>query len=187
MTKFGVKQLAHSHSFAIPWTVACQLLCSWDLPGRNTGVRCHFLLQGIFLTWVSCTGRQFLYRAGRSPLWEIVEDRRACRRQPMGLQGVTHDLAAEQPPQSQSCSTEAWDFKMPLSGHTTNTPLGGLCLHQCDQVHRQKSGLQKYFSRLFIADGLNQCNAVKTTNSGGDQLRAWPNHHHCADFLASPV
>ena len=24
--------------------------CPWDLPGKNTGVRCHFLLQGIFLT-----------------------------------------------------------------------------------------------------------------------------------------
>ena len=27
------------------------LLCPWNFPGRNTGVGCHFLLQGIFLTW----------------------------------------------------------------------------------------------------------------------------------------
>ena len=27
-----------------------RLLCLWDSPGRNTGVGCHFLLQGIFLT-----------------------------------------------------------------------------------------------------------------------------------------
>ena len=26
------------------------LLCAWDFPGRNTGVGCHFLLQGIFPT-----------------------------------------------------------------------------------------------------------------------------------------
>ena len=26
------------------------LLCPWDSPGRNTGVGCHALLQGIFLT-----------------------------------------------------------------------------------------------------------------------------------------
>ena len=26
------------------------LLCPWDFPGKNTGVDCHFLLQGIFLT-----------------------------------------------------------------------------------------------------------------------------------------
>ena len=26
-----------------------RLLCPWDSPGMNTGVGCHFLLQGIFL------------------------------------------------------------------------------------------------------------------------------------------
>ena len=26
------------------------LLCPWDFPGKNTGVGCYFLLQGIFLT-----------------------------------------------------------------------------------------------------------------------------------------
>ena len=26
------------------------LLCPWDSPGKNTGVGCHSLLQGIFLT-----------------------------------------------------------------------------------------------------------------------------------------
>ena len=27
-----------------------RLLCPWDFPGKNIGVGCHFLLQGIFLT-----------------------------------------------------------------------------------------------------------------------------------------
>ena len=27
-----------------------RLLCPWDFPGKNTGVGCHCLLQGIFLT-----------------------------------------------------------------------------------------------------------------------------------------
>ena len=27
-----------------------RILCSWNLPGKNTGAGCHFLLQGIFLT-----------------------------------------------------------------------------------------------------------------------------------------
>ena len=27
-----------------------RLLYPWDSPGKNTGVGCHFLLQGIFLT-----------------------------------------------------------------------------------------------------------------------------------------
>ena len=26
------------------------LLCSWDSPGKKTGVGCHFLLQGVFPT-----------------------------------------------------------------------------------------------------------------------------------------
>ena len=29
---------------------SCTLLCPWDFPGKNTGVGCDFLLQGIFLT-----------------------------------------------------------------------------------------------------------------------------------------
>ena len=29
---------------------SARLLCPWDLPGKNTGVGCHFLLQGIFST-----------------------------------------------------------------------------------------------------------------------------------------
>ena len=27
-----------------------RLLCSWHFPGKNIGMGCHFLLQGIFLT-----------------------------------------------------------------------------------------------------------------------------------------
>ena len=41
------------------------LLCPWNSPGRNTGVGCHFLLQGIFPTQGSNLGllhcRQILY------------------------------------------------------------------------------------------------------------------------------
>ena len=32
-----------------PWTVA-RLFYPWDSPGKNTGVGCHFLFQGIFPT-----------------------------------------------------------------------------------------------------------------------------------------
>ena len=28
----------------------CRLLCPWDSPGKSTGMDCHALLQGIFLT-----------------------------------------------------------------------------------------------------------------------------------------
>ena len=33
-----------------PWIYPTRLLCPWDFPGKNTGVGCYFLLQGIFLT-----------------------------------------------------------------------------------------------------------------------------------------
>ena len=42
--------LSRVRCFATPWTVAPQAPLSWDSPGRNTGVGCHALLQGIFLT-----------------------------------------------------------------------------------------------------------------------------------------
>ena len=29
---------------------SARLFCTWDFPGKNTGVGCHFLLQGIFVT-----------------------------------------------------------------------------------------------------------------------------------------
>ena len=46
---------------------ACSRLhCPWDFLGKSTGVGCHFLLQGIFLTQGSDPGlphcRQILYR-----------------------------------------------------------------------------------------------------------------------------
>ena len=37
------------HFFVTPWTVACQAPL-WDSPGKNTGLGCYALLQGIFLT-----------------------------------------------------------------------------------------------------------------------------------------
>ena len=51
-----------------------RLLCPWDFPGKNTGVSCHFLLRGIFLTQGLNLGllhcRQTLYHLNyqRSPV-----------------------------------------------------------------------------------------------------------------------
>ena len=42
--------------FETPWAVAARLLCPWDSPGKNTGVGCHFLLQGIFLIRIRASG-----------------------------------------------------------------------------------------------------------------------------------
>ena len=53
-----------------------KLLCPWNSPGKNTGVGCHFLLQGIFPTQGLNPGllhcSQILYQLshqGRSPLY----------------------------------------------------------------------------------------------------------------------
>ena len=42
--------LVASNPFVTPWSVAHQAPSPWDFPGKNTGVSCYFLLQGIFLT-----------------------------------------------------------------------------------------------------------------------------------------
>ena len=48
-----------------PMTGPARLLGPWSFPGKNNGVGCHFLLQGIFptrdQTHVSYIGRQILY------------------------------------------------------------------------------------------------------------------------------
>ena len=45
-----LSRFSHVRLFATPWTVACQLLCPWVSPGKNTGVDGHALLQAIFPT-----------------------------------------------------------------------------------------------------------------------------------------
>ena len=45
-----LRSQSHVRLVVTPWTVACQSLCPWDSPGKNTGEFCHFLLQGIFPT-----------------------------------------------------------------------------------------------------------------------------------------
>ena len=53
---------------ATPWTLACLAPLSMGFPGKNSGVGCHFLLQGssqprdqTHVSCVSCPGRQVLY------------------------------------------------------------------------------------------------------------------------------
>ena len=45
-----------------------RLLHPWNCPGKSTGVGCHFLLQGIFPTQGSNTGRHFT-------IWTTREDK----------------------------------------------------------------------------------------------------------------
>ena len=38
---------AYSLEGVTQWTIVHQTLCPWTSPGKNTGVGCHFLLQGM--------------------------------------------------------------------------------------------------------------------------------------------
>ena len=48
----------------------CRLLCLWDFPGKNSGVGCHALLQGIFPTQGSIMSLLYLlhWQVGSLPL-----------------------------------------------------------------------------------------------------------------------
>ena len=65
-----------------------ELLSPWDFPGKNTGVGCHFLLQGIFPTQGLNPGlphcRQALYSLSHRGVYRFT--------------GVGYNLAATPPP-----------------------------------------------------------------------------------------
>ena len=71
-----------------------RLLHPWDFPGKNTGVGCHFLLQGIFLTQGSNPSllqcKQIIYWLSpwRSPLLMKVHGQKA-RAEPVLARGLT--------------------------------------------------------------------------------------------------
>ena len=79
---FPLSLLCHMLSlvwfFVTPWTVAHQALLSMDSPGKNTGVGCHFLLQGTFATQGSnlhllCWKADSLtcWAIGETPVWNF--------------------------------------------------------------------------------------------------------------------
>ena len=45
-----LSRFSHVQLFVTLWTVAHQASLSMGFPGKNTGVGCHFLLQGVILT-----------------------------------------------------------------------------------------------------------------------------------------
>ena len=66
-------------------TVACPLLCPRDHLGKNTGVGCHFLLQGIFPTQrlnpclMHWQADSFLMRHQGSLLWQLLTNKLHCK------------------------------------------------------------------------------------------------------------
>ena len=66
-----VRSLSRVQLFATPWTVAYHAPLSMKLPGKNTGVGCHFLLQGNVLAKCfsdSSVGKESACNAGNPSL-----------------------------------------------------------------------------------------------------------------------
>ena len=89
---FFMVQLSHCRSVSISRSVVSDsllshglwptmLLCPWNSPGKNTGVGCHFLLQGIFptqglnLIFLHCRQILYLVTTGKTialTIWTFV-------------------------------------------------------------------------------------------------------------------
>ena len=94
-----------------------RLLSPWAFPGKNTGVGCHFLPQGIFPTQgsnlvscISCIGRRILYH---SAIWEAhlpqqTHNGRYRRTSPMINKHATLSVTAGSP-------SNAFSFLMKFS------------------------------------------------------------------------
>ena len=66
-------------------------LCPWDSPGKNTGISCHFLLQGIsqprdwtHVSCISCIGRHIFYQFATQEAQSMVYVK-AFQLRPRGL------------------------------------------------------------------------------------------------------
>ena len=42
-----ISLVQNSYCCLVAKLLPTRVLCPWDVPGKNTGVGCHFLLQGI--------------------------------------------------------------------------------------------------------------------------------------------
>ena len=65
-----LNRLVMSDSMQLYGLQPVRLLCSWDSPGKNTGLGCHAILQGIFLIQESnpCFLCLLHWQAGSLPL-----------------------------------------------------------------------------------------------------------------------
>ena len=91
-------------------------LCPWDFPGKNTGMSCHFLLQGIFPTQGSNLGlphcRQTLHRLSHQGSPSVVKNLVAMQEitcntgDPGMIPGSGRSLEEEN-----GCSILAWEIQ----------------------------------------------------------------------------
>ena len=73
-----------SHRVGHDWSDLAAAAAAWDVPGKHTGVGCHFLLWGIFPSqWLSITGRFFATEPPGKPTYMIayIENLKECTTQ----------------------------------------------------------------------------------------------------------
>ena len=64
--------------FVTPRTVACRVICLWEFSGKNTGVGCHFLFQGICPTQgsnpylLNCRQILYLWATRKAPKVHLI-------------------------------------------------------------------------------------------------------------------
>ena len=129
------KSLSHDWLFATPWLQPARLLCPWDLPGKNTRVGCHFLLQGTFpiqvsnphllclLHWLFTTGPPGRPFREIPPLKRVVSLERKAIFSGLSLYLLYHLTTATAAAKLlQSCPTLCY----PIDGSPPGSPVPGI-------------------------------------------------------------
>ena len=119
-----------------------RFLCSWNFPGKNASVGCHFLLQGIFLTWTQVSNlhllrllhwRQILYHLShRGRLYELESEVKLLSR--VRLFATPWTVAHHAPPSMGFSRQEYWSgLPFPSPGDLPNPGIK-LGLPHCRQM-----------------------------------------------------
>ena len=74
-----------------------RLLCAWDSPGKNPGVGCHFLFQGIF--WTQGSNSQLLSLLH----WQLKS---------LPLTPLRRPICSFMPPYDPDVSSKKWSFSL---------------------------------------------------------------------------
>ena len=125
-------------------------LCPWDSPGKSTGVRCHFLLQGIFLTQGLNPGLPH-----RRPMLYHLSHHKSCvKNRPSGFKSrevpprwmiiLAAGASAAKSLQSRPTLCDPIDTRLPHPGDSPgkNTGVGCHFLLQCVRVKSESEVAQ---------------------------------------------
>ena len=139
-----------------------RLLHPWDSPGKNTGVCCHSLLQGIFPTQGSNPGlphcRQTLYHLNQqgSPCWKrLSKSPCAC----FGLNHVPPDRCAGDPTPHSENVTSFRDKVFTEVGEWVRTKSLQSCLTLCDLTDSSPPGSSIHWDSPGKTSGVG-CHAL---------------------------